>query len=135
MNKLIITIIVLPIIALIGCSERKPADNILPKRLENYTNATYELYPTNNMWNYIKLNTRNGKMTMVQYSIEDDKNRLQYPLSEKALVAAEQEVNGRFKLEQTKNIYNFILLDQIDGRAWQVQWSFDADKCFVIPIE
>ena len=34
-----------------------------------------------------------------------------------------------------QNIYNFILLDQIDGRVWQVQWSFKANERFVIPIE
>lgn len=27
-----------------------------------------------------------------------------------------------------KNIYTFTLLDQIDGRLWQVQWNFDKEK-------
>ena len=33
-----------------------------------------------------------------------------------------------------KNMYTFILLDQHDGRMWQVQWAIDADQRLVIPI-
>lgn len=29
----------------------------------------------------------------------------------------------------------FILLDQINGRTWQVQWSLEPEKRIVIPIE
>lgn len=36
--------------------------------------------------------------------------------------------NGRFKLYPTGNMYNFIMVDVIDGRTWQVQWNIDEDK-------
>lgn len=102
--------------------------------LEPKASTAYEIYPTNNMWNFIKLNTRNGRMWMVQYSIEQDKNRFETYLNETALVSTEKEMNGRFKLYPTKNIYTFILLDQIDGNTWQVQWSFNENQRMVIPI-
>ncbi|HEV3218228.1 MAG TPA: hypothetical protein VGZ48_00545 [Candidatus Acidoferrales bacterium] len=45
------------------------------------------------------------------------------------------ETPGRFTLYPTENIYNFLLLDQIDGRVWQVQWNWDSPaKRFVLPI-
>lgn len=72
-------------------------------------------------WTFIKLNTRNGQMWQVQWSTGD--NIFQVPLSLTSRVSSEEEKNGRFFLYPTTNIYNFILLDQIDGRAWQVQWS------------
>jgi len=53
------------------------------------------------------------------------------PLEEsikRALETYEIERNGRFFLYPTQNMYNFILLDQIDGRTWQVQWNIDKDK-------
>ena len=31
-------------------------------------NVVYKIFPTTNMWNFIKLDTRNGKMWQVQYS-------------------------------------------------------------------
>lgn len=35
---------------------------------------------------------------------------------------------GRFTLYPTQNVFTFILLDQIDGRMWQVQWSTKAEN-------
>ena len=39
--------------------------------------------------------------------------------------------NGRFKLYPTGNMYNFLMVDVIDGRTWQVQWNIDEDKRLV----
>ena len=50
------------------------------------------------------------------------------------LVEEQNAQNGRFTLYPTSNMYNFILLDQIDGRMWQVQWSMKEDSRFVIQI-
>ena len=59
------------------------------------------------------------------------------PLEEsikRALEIYEIERNGRFFLYPTENIYNFLLLDQIDGRTWQVQWSTEESKRLVYRI-
>ena len=96
--------------------------------------AVYKLFPTQNMWTFIKLNTRNGKMWQVQFDVQGD-NRLETFLNMVPLVTKEKEVNGRFTLYPTENIYTFILLDQIDGKTWQAQWSAEIQKRGVIPIE
>lgn len=85
------------------------------------------------MYNFIKLNTRTGQMWQVQWGLES-KYQFQSTLSDISRVSKEDEKNGRFFLYPTTNTYNFILLDQIDGRAWQVQWSLDVDKRLVDPI-
>ena len=94
----------------------------------------YKLFPTENVWTFIKLNTRNGKMWQVQYDIEGD-NRFETYLNIIPLAFKDKEVNGRFTLQATQNVYTFILLDQIDGKMWQVQWSIEPENRFVIPIE
>ena len=43
----------------------------------------YRLYPTRNMWNFLKLDTRNGKISMVQFSVEDNEKQFEYVLSNK----------------------------------------------------
>ena len=96
--------------------------------------VTYRLFPTQNMWTFIKLNTRNGQMWQVQYDVQGN-NRSEVPLSLTSLIPKNEEANGRFFLYSTQNIYNFILLDQFDGRTWQVQWAPDEDKRGIIPIE
>ena len=94
-----------------------------PKYSEN-PSAKFQLYPTQNMWNFIKLNTQTGEMWQVQYAINDNNNRLGVVLNDIVLVGAgDEKVNGRFTLYPTENMYTSILLDTIDGRCWQVQWS------------
>lgn len=96
--------------------------------------VVYKLFPTQNMWTFIKLNTRNGQMWQVQYDTKGD-NRIETFLNLSPLVSKEKEINGRFTLYPTQNIYNFILLDQIDGKVWQVQWSLEFENRLICPIQ
>ncbi len=95
--------------------------------------VVYRLFSTKNTYNFIKLNTRNGQMWQVQWGTEE-KYRFQTTLSSISLVNKDEEKNGRFFLYPTVNNYNFILLDQIDGRAWQVQWSLEEKDRMLIRI-
>lgn len=116
-------------------SDEKPAATVAPQPKVEMNEPNYKLYPTKNIWTYIKLNTENGRMWLVQYSVEGDESRFQVPLNSESLLAQGQKsVIGRFDLIQTSNMWNFILLDQVDGKQWQVQWSNDGKSNFVIPI-
>lgn len=94
----------------------------------------YKLYPTKNIWTFIKLNTSNGQMNQVHFSLNDSEEQGELILSIKRLAFGKDAVNGRFELYPTENMYNFILLDKIDGRTWQVQWSFDVKNRGIIPL-
>ena len=94
----------------------------------------YKLYPTDNMYTFLRLNTRTGQIKIVQWSTEQSK-RFIYTLDNEIRISSwHEDICGRFILQKTDNMYNFILLDQIDGRCWQVQWNFDRDKCMVLRI-
>jgi hypothetical protein len=94
----------------------------------------YKLFPTKNIWTFIKLNTRNGLMWQVQFTVSNDGSRFETPLNADKLVGADEEKDGRFTLYSTENIYNLILLDQINGKTWQVQWSGETENRVVLPI-
>lgn len=96
------------------------------------TTLVYRLFSTRNTWTFIKLNTRNGKIWQVQW--DTGSKQIEIPISLVSRVQSEEETNGRFFLYPTQNIYNFILLDQIDGRVWQVQWSSEIKERIVIQI-
>ena len=114
MKKLIVLFIILTLIfALAGCSKNNVVD----------TNEVFKLYPTQNIWTFLKLDTRNGKIWQVQYAINDDEKRFSVPLNTISLIEDSESKVSRFILNPTQNMYNFILLDQIDGRMWQIQWS------------
>ena len=94
--------------------------------------VVYRLFATRNMYTFIKLNTRNGQMWQVQWGT-DIKYRFENTLWSISLANESEEKNGRFFLYPTSNIYTFILLDQINGKTWQVQWGKEGNR-LVIPI-
>ena len=97
-------------------------------------NAVFRLFRTTNIWTFLLLDTSDGRIWQLQFDIEGD-NRFTEVLSDEFLIESEEEMfAGRFTLYPTTNIYTFILLDQIDGRTWQVQWSQEPKERLVIPI-
>lgn len=100
----------------------------------NQPDPNYKLYPTQNMWTFLKLDTRSGQIWQVQYNTKADA-RFETWLNFISLVNPEDEVAGRFELFPTQNMWNFILLDQIDGKVWQVQWSQDYENRQIMSIE
>ena len=88
----------------------------------------YQLFKTQNTWTFLKLNTITGQIWQVQYSIDGAEYRFETALSTQKLISEDYDdpICGRFTLYPTNNMYNFILLDQIEGRCWQVQWSTES---------
>ena len=102
-------------------------------RISNYqspTPAKFRLYPTANRYTYLRLNTTNGFIDIVQYSTADD-NRMIYPLSVYPVVMDFFNLGlantlDRFTIYPTQNVWTFLLLDQVEGNTYQVQWSQDS---------
>ena len=96
------------------------------------TNAVnnYLLYPTTNIYTFLKLDTRNGKIWQVQYSMDD--NEFEVVLNSKELVISGKP--GQFALYPTTNNWTFLLLDTVNGDVWHVQWSQEASNRGIIPI-
>jgi hypothetical protein len=74
-------------------------------------------------------------MWQVHFTIEEDGFRGESLLNAIPLVIKEKEIIGRYTLYPTENFYNFLLLDQIDGNVFQVQWSKELENRLVVPIE
>ena len=88
---------------------------------------TYKMYQTRNYHNQLRLNTATGEVLQVQ----DDGQ------SWKICDAMEidGEVENRFCLYETQNMWTFIMLDSFTGKNWQVQFSIQGkDYMFAVPI-
>ena len=94
------------------------------------TDARYKLYPTQNMWTFLKLDTETGRIWQVQYSVKGNDTRFEVPLNPGniAMSLKRSQKAGRYALFPTQNMYNFILLDQIDGDTYQVQWGKEENR-------
>lgn len=133
MNKLKLFLLSILAFGMHNCSQ--PETTPQERNVEqSQTSTTFKLYPTSNVWTFLKLDTRNGKIWQVQFSVDDDNYRFEVPLNLTPLISNEKEVS-RFELYPTQNIYNFILLDGVDGRTWQVQWSDKLENRGIIPIQ
>ena len=87
-------------------------------------NNRYKFYPTENMYNFLKLDTQTGRIEQVQWSLDTDK--------EGSIIINNEDLSwisgSLFELYPTQNIYQFLLLDNSNGRTWHVQWGMEDNK-------
>ena len=125
--------------SILSFAQSQPKQNNTHQQNQINENAIYQLFPTKNFWTFIKLDTRNGKLWQVQFSVGDEKNTVELALNLLPIVSKEKESIGRFTLYPTENTYNFLLLDQIDGTVIQVQWSMEPKNrgivTFIKPVD
>lgn len=100
------------------------------------TSVRYKLYPTSNRYNFLNLDTRTGSITIVQYDVQGD-NEFEYFLDmpHDVNIPDSLQVNGRYELYPTRNNYTFILLDQLEGTTYHVQWSIERNQRFISKIK
>jgi len=95
------------------------------------TDAPFRLFRTLNIFNFLKLDTRTGQVWQLQWSTQADE-RLVNVINVKPL--ADGKKAGRFTLYPSANIFTFILLDQEDGRQWQIQWGLKTGERLIVEI-
>lgn len=86
----------------------------------------YKLYPTENIYTLLQLDTKTGKIEQVQWSLDSNKE-CTFTVNDVDLNLGYGHGSGTFELYPTKNMYQFILIDKTDGRKWHVQWGTTGD--------
>jgi len=115
------------------CTVAVFADDNIPEPTQK-PDAPYRLFRTRNIYTLLKLETRTGRIWQVQWGTEVG-DRWEVLLN--SYVLTKEPKLGRFTLCPTSNIFNFILLDQEDGREWDVQWGKKEERLLVpiVPID
>lgn len=94
-------------------------------------NPRFKMYQTKHDYILLKLDTATGQVWMVQFGMGDKSSRRQIVVDDTSpLDGSEPEINGRFELYPTNNMYNFILIDNFVGTTYQVQWHTESNKRF-----
>lgn len=112
----------------ISCRIIELLENIDMRFLEGRYINRYKLYPTENIYNFLKLDTQTGRIEQIQWSLDFKKEGI-VTINEENLSSVFS--SSAFELYPTKNMYQFILLDKSDGRAWHVQWGLEKDKRWI----
>ena len=70
----------------------------------------------------------------MHFAVSDSAFSGRLALNEDVLAPAVGAHIGRFAIRETQNIFTFLLLDQDDGRVWQVQWSNEARNRGIVKV-
>ena len=135
MKRLIFVLFLLGFSSLLCAQTESPIPYAPQSVSEPRNGANYKLFPTHNYWTFLELDTRYGLVWRVQFSLNEEvEYRFKSIISMENLATGEDAVPGRFTIYPTNNFYNFILLDQIDGRCWQLQYSDKKENNGLIKI-
>lgn len=88
----------------------------------------YKLYQTENIYTLLQLDTKTGMIEQVQWSL-DSNNEGTITINDIDLSFGYG--SGSFELYPTKNMYQFILIEQTTGRKWHVQWGMKAKERWI----
>jgi hypothetical protein len=97
---------------------------------DNASIPIYQLYPTQNIYTFVLLDSRDGTAWQVQFAM-GDAVAIRHVINGESLNGSSAARSGRYALTPTQNMYTFMLLDHDSGRLWQLQWNLDADKRFI----
>lgn len=99
------------------------------------TAPAHKLYPTQNTWTFLELDTVFGSVYHVQWSTSDNAGKWLIGNANSFDEPISNFFRGRYELYATSNIYTFILLDTKTGDTYQVQWSTDMKNEGIWPIK
>lgn len=119
-------------LAATAAKAQTPQTDATSTHTSQHLEGRYRMVPTQNLWTFLLLDSSTGRLWQVQYAVGDKSIPGRWAINSDPLVDTAQEKVGRFAIYTTYNMYNFILLDRDTGRAWQVQWSTDAESRGII---
>ena len=90
----------------------------------------FKLYPTENIYTFLLLDTKTGKIDKLQWNLDRDKEFI-VSINSVDLTYGYGQGSGTFELYPTQNMYQFILLDKTDGRTWHVQWGMKETERWI----
>lgn len=94
-----------------------------PTNESNWRNR-FQLFPTQNMWNLIMLDSYTGRIWQVQYSTQDFDLKLCIPINDRELSNNTKSV---FYIQPLTSMFQYYLINDITGDMWKFQWSTKGD--------
>lgn len=95
-----------------------------PSSLDNWRDR-FQLFQTQNMWNFILLDSYTGRLWQVQFSSQNLDALMCIPINEVELASASRPI---FSISPLTSIYQYYLIDESNGNMWKFQWSTKGDE-------
>ena len=91
----------------------------------------FKLYKTENIYNFLELDTKTGIIRQVKWSLDENKEGEMFINSEDLSIGKGYYGPGTFELYPTSNMFQFILIDKVYGRKWHIQWGMEENKRWI----
>ncbi|MBO4482388.1 MAG: hypothetical protein J5735_01070, partial [Prevotella sp.] len=97
---------------------------------DNSLKNRYKLYQTENIYTFLKLDTKTGQIRQVQWSLNSSEE-CSVGINSEDLTYGYGKGSNSFELYPTKNMYQFILINKTDGKMWHVQWGQKSSERWI----
>ena len=98
--------------------------------LDHSLKNRYKLYQTENIYTFLKLDTKTGQIRQVQWSLNSSEE-CSVGINSEDLTYGYGKGSNSFELYPTKNMYQFILINKTDGKMWHVQWGQKSSERWI----
>ena len=85
----------------------------------------FQMFATQNMWNFIMLDSYDGRLWQVQYSVEDLGSLICVPINTLSLI--ESKDRSVFFIQPMISMFQYYLINDETGDMWKFQWSTKGD--------
>lgn len=86
----------------------------------------FQLFETRNMWTFILLDTFNGRLWQVQFSVEGVEYMMYVPINNTPLIKSIGK--SIFTIQPMTSIYQYYLINEKNGDMWMFQWATEGDE-------
>ena len=100
---------------------------IVPEIIKDATcENRFQLFETRNMWTFILLDTFDGRLWQVQYSVEGTEYMMYVPINDVPLITS----IGRsvFTIQPMTSMYQYYLINEDNGDMWKFQWTTQGEE-------
>jgi hypothetical protein len=98
--------------------------NVAIEPYGEWTNR-FRLYETQNIWNFILLDTFTGRLWQCQFSVNGVEQMMTIPINTTTL--ADSSCKSVFNIQPLTSMYQFYLINEDTGEMWKFQWSTKGD--------
>lgn len=92
----------------------------------NNWRGRFELIKTKNMWTFIMLDSYTGRLWQIQYSSHSLEQLMCIPINSRKLSLNENK--SIFTVQPMTSMYQFYLINNLNGAMWKFQWTTKGDE-------
>lgn len=86
----------------------------------------FSLHETQNMWNFILLDSHTGRLWQLQYTVDENSIRGLLVINEKEL--ADENKKNTFYISPLTSMFQYYLTNDTTGEMWKFQWNTKGNE-------